>query len=125
MPVEINYFKRSQHAVSFARGDLIFDAGAPGDLMYGVQSGEVRLIYADGTLERVGPGGIFGEVGLIERRPHTMAAVALTDCTLIPVDRWYFQFLTNEMPGFALMVMQTLLKRLGSSADKDDAVAAA
>ena len=124
MSVEINYFKRSQRAVSFSCGDLIFDAGAPGDLMNGVQSGEVRLIHADGTLERVGPGGIFGEVGLIERRPHTMAAVALTDCTLIPVDRWYFQFLTNEMPGFALMVMQTLLKRLGADADKGDTVAA-
>lgn len=124
MPVEINYFKRSQHAVSFARGDLIFDAGAPGDLMYGVQSGEVRLIHAGGTLERVGPGGIFGEVGLIERKPHTMAAVALTDCTLIPVDRWYFQFLTNEMPGFALMVMQTLLKRLRSDVEAGETVAA-
>ncbi|HML22694.1 MAG TPA: Crp/Fnr family transcriptional regulator [Aggregatilinea sp.] len=123
MSVEINYFKRSRHAVSFSCGDLIFDAGAPGELMYGVQSGEVRLIHPDGKLERVEAGGIFGEAGFIERQPHTMAAVALTDCTLIPVDRWYFQFLTNETPGFALMVMQTLLRRL-RGAGKGDTVAA-
>ncbi|HSG65802.1 MAG TPA: cyclic nucleotide-binding domain-containing protein, partial [Gammaproteobacteria bacterium] len=39
------------------------------------------------VVERVGPGGVFGEMALVDQSTRAASAVAETDCVLLPVNR--------------------------------------
>ncbi|MEZ5386804.1 MAG: cyclic nucleotide-binding domain-containing protein [Prosthecobacter sp.] len=93
-------------------GAVIFSAGEIGAEMYIVKSGEVDLKVGDSTVETVGPNGFFGEMSLIEKDPRTATAVAKTDCLLVPIDQRRFEFMTHEVPFFAITVMRALSHRL-------------
>lgn len=112
MTIEMNFFKHAADVKTFAAGTTILEEGAPGDVMYGVQSGVVDIIYQGHVINTVEVGGVFGEMALLDHKPRSASAVANTDCTVVPVDRKRFMFMVQENPVFALMVMQTLSDRI-------------
>ena len=99
-------------------GEVIFRAGDPGDVMYLVKSGWVDISLGGEILDSVGPGGIFGEMALIGDEPRSATDVARTDCTLTPIDEARFEFLVQETPYFAVMVMRVLADRLRRSNER-------
>jgi CRP-like cAMP-binding protein len=101
-----------QDADSFPTGTKIFETGSRGEVMYAVQQGEVEIWREDRLLETVSPGGIFGEMALIDDQPRSATAIAKTDCKLVVVDKKRFNFLVQQTPFFALSVMQILALRL-------------
>lgn len=107
-----NIFEHSTEPMNVAAGGIIFSAGEIGDRMYVVKSGEVDLKVGDCTVETVGPNGFFGEMSLIEKDPRSATAVAKTDCVLTPIDQRRFEFMTHEVPFFAITVMRALSHRL-------------
>lgn len=95
-----------------AAGDVVFDKDDPGDAMYVVRSGAVDLM-ADGTvLERVGAGGIFGEMALLDRAERSATAIAREPTTVVRISRSRFKELVRQEPRFALHVMGVLADRL-------------
>jgi CRP/FNR family cyclic AMP-dependent transcriptional regulator len=64
----------------FQPGDAIFEEGSPGDTMFVIRSGEVVIERGGKVMEIVPPGGIFGEMALIDDVPR-MAYAAATDVT--------------------------------------------
>jgi CRP-like cAMP-binding protein len=62
-------------------GEVVFSAGDPADRMYVVTDGTVALSLGDSVLEVVGPGGLFGEMAVIDREPRSATAVVETDAT--------------------------------------------
>jgi CRP/FNR family cyclic AMP-dependent transcriptional regulator len=103
-------FARDQRA--FAAGQVIFAAGDPGDVMYVVKEGEVEVLVRDRVVETIGPGGILGEMALIDRNPRSASARAKTDCQLVPIDEARFTYLVHQTPYFAIEVMQVMARRL-------------
>lgn len=108
----LNLFRNEQHAQSFAAGQTIFEAGAPGDLMYVVQEGEVEIVLAGRAIDVAGPGGVIGEMALISDKPRSASAVAKTNCRLVPIDEKRFAFLVQQTPYFAIQVMRVMAERL-------------
>jgi CRP-like cAMP-binding protein len=96
----------------FAAGQTIFTQGEHGHVMYVILEGEVDIIYLDTVLETVGPGGIIGEMALIDHSPRTASAIARTDCRLLPVNEKRFYYKVQAAPDFALNVMKTMAERL-------------
>jgi CRP-like cAMP-binding protein len=80
--------------------------------MYVVRSGHVDLKIGDTLLESVGPGGILGELALVDAAPRSASAVAGPDCTLARVDQEAFDDLVRRVPGLALEVMRVMARRL-------------
>jgi CRP-like cAMP-binding protein len=64
------------------------------------------------VLETLGPGGMFGEMAVIEREPRSGTAVAETDTALVGIDKRRFWFLVQETPYFAEIVMKVMAGRL-------------
>ena len=93
-------------------GETLFRAGDWSDFLYLVAEGEIELTAPDGASERVGAGGLFGEMALLgdERRCET--AVARTASRVIPVDAPRFSSLVRTAPLFAMQVMTVLADRL-------------
>ncbi len=108
----LNYFRNSDDAVPFPAGHTIFKEGEPGELMYVVSEGEVDIRVHGKCVATVEPGGIFGEMALIDDGPRSATAVAKTDCKVVPINEKRFTFLVQQTPFFALEVMRTLASRL-------------
>jgi CRP/FNR family cyclic AMP-dependent transcriptional regulator len=96
----------------FAAGQVIFTAGDPGDVMYAVKEGEVEVLVRDRVVETIGPGGILGEMALIDHSPRSASARAKTDCQLVPIDEARFKFMIQQTPFFAIEVMRVMTRRL-------------
>ena len=97
---------------SFTPGQTILQEGEPGDRLYIVAEGQVDIIADGQLLETVPPGGILGELALIDDKPRSASAVARTDCVLAPITRQHFLTLIQHTPLFALQVMRTMAERL-------------
>jgi CRP-like cAMP-binding protein len=109
---KINLFNKSTDYESFEQGDAIFNAGDAGELAYVVKEGEVDILVAGNVIERVLPGGIFGEMALIDNKPRSASVIAVTDCKLVPLTESRFTLLVQQTPYFALEVMKVMADRL-------------
>ena len=93
-------------------GDVVFEQGDTGALMYGVVSGLVVLRDGDEPVATVGPDGTFGELAIIDRSPRSLSAVAAEPTRVAVIDERTFMFLVQETPTFAMQVMRALAARI-------------
>ena len=80
--------------------------------MYAVVEGEIDITIGDRLVETTGPGGVVGEMALIEAVPRSATARARTDAVLVPVGKAQFLFMVQEHPTFALTLMRIMADRL-------------
>ena len=106
-------FTQIEEYRSYTVGQTIFREGEPGDNLYIVTEGEVDILMNGGhVLETVGPGGIVGELALVDDKPRSATVIARTDCVLAPVSRPHFLALVRLTPSFAIQVMRVMAERL-------------
>ncbi len=99
--------------LSLAPGQVLFVEGQPSDgRMYIVRTGSLELRLGRRKLETVEPGGVVGEMALIDPAPRSATAVGGPDCTLAAVDETTFRQLAKRVPGLALEVMRIMVRRL-------------
>lgn len=110
--MQIHLFDKDKDAEQFPAGSTIFSAGDPGTLMFAVLEGTVDIVIHGKTVETVGPGGVFGEMALIEELPRIATALVKTDARVVPIDRKRFMFLVQQNPFFALQLMTVMAQRL-------------
>jgi len=98
---------------TFAAGQIIFEVGQPGAVMYGVIEGEVSLVVNNKVVETIKTGDVFGE-GALVRQAGTRAstAIAQTDCKLASLDEKRFLFALENTPMFAVEVVRSFSDRL-------------
>lgn len=97
---------------SFKAGDVIFETGQTGDVMYGVIKGELEVHLNDRAIETIRPGDIFGVGALVHQDElRTTTVTAKTDCKLACLDRSHFLFAVQQTPMFALQVMKSYSDR--------------
>jgi CRP/FNR family cyclic AMP-dependent transcriptional regulator len=110
--ITLALFRNSENAEPFAAGQIIFTAGDSGDLMYVIAEGNVEVIVKNTSVEVLGPGGVFGEMALLDTEIRSGTAIAKTDCKLVPITRKRFEFLVQQTPHFALQLMRIMADRL-------------
>jgi CRP-like cAMP-binding protein len=97
-------------------GDRIFKEGDEGNTAYVVQSGEVEIFKSvDGkevVLGRVGQGGIFGEMALIDSKPRMAGARASKGSTIIVVTRDMFEQKLNKTDPFIRGLLNILVNNI-------------
>jgi CRP/FNR family transcriptional regulator, cyclic AMP receptor protein len=108
----IALLQRSGEIEQFPAGAVIFSEGDEADRMYVISDGNVSLAIDDDVVETLGPGGLFGEMAVIDREPRSASAVAESDATLVAIDKRRFWFLVQETPYFAEIVMRVMSHRL-------------
>ena len=108
----IDYLQGEPNQISLLENDLVFSEGQPGDNMYAVMEGQIDLLVGGKTLETLGPGGVFGEMALIDGSPRSTTAKATQDTHLAVIDKNRFIFLVQNTPNFALEVMHIMAERL-------------
>jgi CRP-like cAMP-binding protein len=88
-------------------GSQVFAKGSPADGLYIVVSGSVRVVDEAGTeLNRLGPGDFFGELSLLDGRPHGHTVFAVGDTELMVVAKERFDALLAEDVELARTIHQ-------------------
>lgn len=111
-PNFLGLFKSEENVVTVKAGDALFRKGDPAKAMYVVLSGELKVGDGNKIFEQLAPGGLVGEMALIDRASRAATVTAMADSTLAEVDEKRFLFLTQQTPSFALNVMRVLSQRL-------------
>jgi CRP-like cAMP-binding protein len=105
------------------RGTTIFSKGDPGSGLMGVLAGAVKVSIAspegkDIVLNVFREGDVFGEIALLDGRPRTADATAMSDCELAVIERRDFiPFLTGN-PEVTIKLMEILCSRLRRTSEQ-------
>ena len=99
------------------QGAMIFAKGDPGTTLMAVLSGSVRISVPTGdgheaVFNIIEPGEVFGEIALLDARPRTADAVAMTDCEMMVIDRRDFIPFLRREPDVVLKLIETLCARI-------------
>jgi CRP/FNR family transcriptional regulator, cyclic AMP receptor protein len=102
---------------SIARATSIFAKGDPGSSLFAICRGTVKISTPsvdghDAVFTLMGKGDIFGEIALLDGRPRTADAIAITDCELFVIERRDFLPLMREEPEIALKMIEILCARV-------------
>ena len=96
----------------FPAGKGIMSAGAVGAFMYVVLEGTVAISVGNSVVERVGSGGMFGEMALVDRSARAASATAETNCKLLPINRTDFLDLVKAKPAFGASLLKSIALRM-------------
>ncbi len=92
----------------YVQGKPIIQEGQVGFLMYVVLEGAVEVTIQGRVVEEIGPGGMFGEMALIGRTERLASAVAVTDCSLLGINRKDFFDLVKTNPDFGVALLSAV-----------------
>jgi CRP/FNR family cyclic AMP-dependent transcriptional regulator len=109
------------------RGAAIFSKGDPGNSLFAVISGTVKISISspDGRsaiLNLIGAGEIFGEVALLDGLARTADATANTNCEIYVIDRREFLPFVRSQPALAMKFIELLCTRLRWTSDQVEQV---
>lgn len=107
-------------------GKLIFRRGEPGDTLFLLRGGLVRVeIPLEGQaahhLATFGPGEFFGEIAFLDRGERSADAVAVEDCRLYTVSRARFDAAAESHPRLARQTFEDLARALALRMRRADA----
>jgi len=110
--ITIDLFRQEDRHELFTKGQVVFKEGEHGKFMYVVLEGGVTLKVKGKTVETVGPGGVLGEMAMIDDAPRSATAIAESNSKLAIIDPKRFNFLIQQTPNFALQIMRVIADRL-------------
>jgi len=115
-PQHIDCLSSSIVLKSVGRGTNIFSKGEAGSSLFAIREGTVKIaVSVDGrevVFNLLESGAIFGEIALLDERPRTADATAMTDCELFVIERRDFIPLVRQDSEFALKLIEILCRLL-------------
>lgn len=108
---------------TYRRGEEIFREGAPGDRLYVIGAGKVKLGHTapDGRehlLAILGPGEILGEVSLYDPGPRTATATALAKTSVVELQHTDLLRVLDARPEISQHLLRSLALRLRRTNNK-------
>jgi len=116
-PADLQRVASISTELDFVDGDMICEQDEPGDEMYVIISGDVRIVVShDGESEKEiahrSAGDVVGEMSIISGGPRIASVLAVGDVRILCIDRLSFESLLRERPEVSMAVMRELCKRL-------------
>ena len=121
--IELERFAEVTREKSYPKGSVILFEDDPGDSLFVVRDGRVKvvLIGEDGReviLGVLGVGEYFGELSLIDDRPRSAHVIAMEDSNLLVLRREDFRKRVESSPSVAWSLLTELSRRLRRADDK-------
>jgi CRP-like cAMP-binding protein/Fe-S-cluster-containing hydrogenase component 2/thioredoxin reductase len=113
-PLQMREFILDSKVAFFRAGETVFERNAPGSSLFGIASGSVAVEIDARDRSRtvpIGPGSIFGEVGLISGRPRGATVRAAEDSILIEIPRLAALKLMSQVPAAKRAITRISIER--------------
>jgi CRP/FNR family transcriptional regulator, cyclic AMP receptor protein len=105
--------------VVFKPGQIIFCEYEPGNELYLIKEGKVKVSKVvddrEKTLDEFGPGDVFGEMAILEEAPRTATAVAVEETQAMAFNKENFEHLIKGNPAIALKLLTTFARRIADA----------
>jgi CRP/FNR family transcriptional regulator, cyclic AMP receptor protein len=98
-----------------AAGEAVFAEGEPGDALYLVIEGAVRVHKGGRQLALLAVRDVFGEMAVLDAEPRNASATVVKDAVLLKIGRDDFRDILQERPEIGIGVLQVLSRRLRAS----------
>lgn len=103
--------------VTFPKGTTIFDEGEPGDRLYIIVDGKIKLARhapdgRENLLSVMGPSDMFGELSIFDPGPRTSSAVCVTEVTAATMDSQMLKQWITDHPEISQQLLRVLARRL-------------
>ena len=123
-PEDLKAIAAASRLRGFRRGQVVFTRSDPGDTVIVVVSGRVKVTVrsADGgelTLAVIHPGGLLGELGVVDGGPRSADAETLEECQLLLIPRDAIREICARVPSAAQALTNSIaasLRRLTEAA---------
>lgn len=103
-------------------GDTIFNEGDEGAGAFLVQTGRVEILRNVGgeqtLLGEIGPGGIFGEMALVDDQPRMATAKAAQETVCVTVPKNEFRAKIDTLEPFVGALFRVLVQNIRSLTDQ-------
>jgi CRP/FNR family transcriptional regulator/CRP/FNR family cyclic AMP-dependent transcriptional regulator len=101
----------------YRQGMVIFHKDSPGDSLYIIESGKVRIFVLSEAGQEIsvnvyGPGEVFGELSVLDGLPRSAGTVALEQTVVHTLHRQDLMRHLNANPQMAWSIIQVLTARL-------------
>jgi CRP/FNR family transcriptional regulator, cyclic AMP receptor protein len=108
---------------SVPKATAICAKGDPGSSLFVICHGAVKIAVPsvdghDALFNLLSKGDIFGEIALLDGRPRTADAVAITDCELFVIERRDFLPIMREEPEVAVRMIEILCARVRQTTEQ-------
>ncbi|WP_031466506.1 Crp/Fnr family transcriptional regulator [Sciscionella sediminilitoris] len=116
-PAAVEALVQTLESVEFPRGHVIFAEGEPGDRLFIIQSGKVKIgrKSPDGRenlLSIMGPSDMFGELSIFDPGPRTSTVTAVTDVRAYSMGRPELRDWISKRPEIAEQLLRVVARRL-------------
>ena len=116
-PEAVSALIEEMDTVTFPKGTTIFDEGEPGDRLYIIVEGKVKLARhapdgRENLLSVMGPSDMFGELSIFDPGPRTSSAVCVTDVTCATMDSTMLRTWIDSHPEISQQLLRVLARRL-------------
>lgn len=116
-PNAVSALTKQLQPVDFPGGHHVFAQGEPGDRLYIIVSGKVKIgnRTPDGQenlLAIMGPSDMFGEMSLFDPGPRTSSATTITAVRAVSLDRLALRAWIANRPEIAEQLLRVLARRL-------------
>ncbi len=120
---DLQRIAQAAHTRSFAKNSIIAFEDRPGEALYTVLTGQVKIVLTaeDGReviLSTRSKGDFFGEMSLIDDQPLSANVIAMEDSEMLVLHREDFQRCLEEMPMVAFGLLRAFCKRLRQADNK-------
>jgi Na+:H+ antiporter len=102
-------------AKRFGPGETIVREGDPGNALYVILDGKVRVHPPTGRRVTLSAGDYFGEMALLDGAPRSADIAAAGEVTVMVIGRAAFTKLLRGEPQIAQVLLRTLARRLRSA----------
>src|SRR5436309_4084685 len=104
------------------RGSLILTQGDPGEALFLIRSGQVKVsvLSEDGReviLSVLGSGSFFGEMALVDDEPRSAHVIAMEDTSVLQLRREDFRSRLRSSPELSIALLRELSRRLRRADD--------
>ncbi|HLS46491.1 MAG TPA: Crp/Fnr family transcriptional regulator, partial [Ornithinicoccus sp.] len=107
----------SMTPIRLSRGESVFEEGDPGDSLYVIVTGKMKLARTSGDgreslLSVLGPGEMFGELSLFDPGPRLTSGRAVGEAELLALGNADLRAFLADHPQVAMMMLAGLARRL-------------
>lgn len=116
-PADLEELLRYAVRRNFRRGETLCEQDAPGDSLMIVLSGVIKICIFCGLgkeilLDRLGPGGVIGEISLFDGEPRAATVIANEPSRVLSLQRRDIMPFLAVHPDIAFRIVQALCRKL-------------
>ena len=116
-PHEVEALRAKLRRRSFSRGEVVFQQGDPGDRLYFVADGLVKIAIISGEgrendIALIAPGDCFGEMSMFDSGSRSATAIAMEATQVLTLSREDFLDFMHHHSQVAIRIIALLARRL-------------